>query len=258
MRIARPLPALALAAALSLALLAPFGSAPGAGAQALPAPEGLPSGVVVRVVDGDTVDVQSPSGVRERVRLVGLDTPETVDPRKPVQCFGQEAAGRARELLEGQPVTLEADPGQGPRDKYGRALAYLWLPDGRNAAEVLIAEGYGVEYTYRLPHNYQAPFRAAQEAARAAGAGLWAPETCAGQAAPADLADGVQLPDFVYTGAFAPNGPDRDCGDFRTWQEAQAFYLAAGGPGSDRHRLDGGGAPGVACEALPGAPGGRA
>jgi endonuclease YncB( thermonuclease family) len=246
--------ALAFAAAVTLALLTR--GAPSAGAQALAAPQGLPSGVVVCVVDGDTADVRSPAGAVERVRLVGLDTPETVDPRKPVQCFGQEAAGRARELLEGQAVTLESDPGQGARDKYGRQLAYLWLPDGRNAAEVLIAEGYGFEYTYRLPHKYQEPFRAAQEAARAAGAGLWAPETCAGQAAPADLADGVQLPDFAYAGPYAPTGPDRDCGDFRTWQEAQAFFLAAGGPERDPHRLDSdtGGFKGIACESLPGAP----
>ncbi|HEY8368526.1 MAG TPA: thermonuclease family protein [Thermodesulfobacteriota bacterium] len=135
-------------------------------------------GTVLRVVDGDTVDVQL-GGRRERLRLIGLNTPETVDPRRPVECFGREASAKAKALLPaGTRVYVEQDPQQGQRDRYGRLLAYLILPDGRNFAEVMIADGYGFEYTYRLPYRYQERFRAAQARARAEQRGLWAPSAC--------------------------------------------------------------------------------
>ncbi|HEX7127033.1 MAG TPA: thermonuclease family protein [Thermodesulfobacteriota bacterium] len=137
-------------------------------------------GTVLRVVDGDTVDVQL-GGRRERLRLIGLNTPETVDPRRPVECFGREASAKAKALLPaGTVVHVEQDPQQGHRDRYGRLLAYLILPDGRNFAEVMIADGYGFEYTYRLPYRYRDRFRAAQDRARTRQRGLWAPGACAG------------------------------------------------------------------------------
>jgi len=64
---------------------------------------------VVRVVDGDTVDVQFGDGTTDRVRLIGIDTPEVVDPRKPVQCFGREASAHAHDLLDGQAVSIVLD-----------------------------------------------------------------------------------------------------------------------------------------------------
>jgi micrococcal nuclease len=75
-------------------------------------------------------------------------------------------------------VLLDPDPTQGDRDRYGRLLRYIMLPDGRNFAEVMIAEGYGFEFTYRLPYREQARFQAAQRQARAEGRGLWAPGAC--------------------------------------------------------------------------------
>jgi endonuclease YncB( thermonuclease family) len=96
---------------------------------------------VMRVVDGDTVDVQLEDGHTERVRLIGIDTPKVVDPRKPVQCFGREASAHAHELLDGQTVGVELDGSQGQRDVFGRLLAYVWLPDGRNFGEVMIDPG---------------------------------------------------------------------------------------------------------------------
>jgi micrococcal nuclease len=130
------------------------------------------------VVDGDTVDVRV-GGRVERVRLIGLDTPESVDRRRPVECFGREASARAKELLlAGPQVLLEADPSQGDRDRYGRLLRYIILPDGRNFAEVMIGEGYGFEFTYRLPYRYQERFKAAQRDAREQERGLWAPGAC--------------------------------------------------------------------------------
>jgi micrococcal nuclease len=96
-----------------------------------------------------------------------------------VECFSREASRKAAELLPvGAAVQLEADPTQGDRDRYGRLLWYIILPDGRNFAEVMIAEGYGFEFTYRLPYQYQERFRAAQRQARAEGRGLWAPGAC--------------------------------------------------------------------------------
>ena len=142
---------------------------------------------VVRVVDGDTVDVQLEDGRTERVRLIGIDTPEVVDPRTPVQCFGREASTHAHELLDGQPLSLELDPGQGERDAFGRLLAYLWLPDGRNFGEAMIADGYAHGYTYNQPYAYQQAFRAAQAVAISKQAGLWSPATCNGDTTqPAD------------------------------------------------------------------------
>lgn len=101
-------------------------------------PEAAPSapnppelgGPVSRVVDGDTADVQI-EGVTTRIRIIGIDTPETVAPGQPVDCFGPEASARARELLEGQTVTLEPDPTQDQIDAFGRLLVYVTLPDGR-------------------------------------------------------------------------------------------------------------------------------
>jgi micrococcal nuclease len=218
---------------------------------------------VVRVVDGDTVDVRLPEGRTERVRLIGMDTPETVDPRRPVQCFGREAAARAHALLDGQTVGLERDASQGERDRYGRLLAYLWLPDGRNFAEAMLAEGYAFEYTYRLPYLYQAAFKAAAAGARAHALGLWAPDTCAGRAIAADLADDAPPPaaggppeaprppapppppaSGFDPAAYVGKGDAFNCGHFRSQADAQAVLRAAP---RDPNRLDGD-RDGVACE----------
>jgi len=132
---------------------------------------------VAKVVDGDTIDVLI-DGQKQRIRLIGLDTPEVVDPRKPVQCFGREASKRMTELVLGKKVRLERDPTQANRDKYGRLLRYVYLPDGTNVAEKMIREGYGHEYTYQLPYKYQKEFKAAEKYARDHGLGLWAPGVC--------------------------------------------------------------------------------
>ena len=83
---------------------------------------------VTKVVDGDTIAVLM-DGKKVTIRLIGMDTPETVDPRKPVQCFGIEASDKAKELLTGQAVEIEQDDSQDTYDKYGRLLAYVYLPD---------------------------------------------------------------------------------------------------------------------------------
>lgn len=132
---------------------------------------------VLRVVDGDTVDVEI-ALERVRVRLIGINTPETVDPRRPVECFGREASARMRAMLSGGAVRIETDPTQSRYDKYGRLLAYLYLPDGTSVNEQLIAEGYAYEYTYKVPYRFQSEFKAAEKSAREAGRGLWSPQAC--------------------------------------------------------------------------------
>lgn len=134
---------------------------------------------VIKVVDGDTVDVDI-DGTVERLRLIGIDTPETVDPRKPVQCFGKEASDHAKALLTDLDVRLEADPSQRERDKYGRLLRYVILPNGTNFNLSMIADGYAREYTYDDPYSYQADFKASEQTARSKNRGLWSTTTCNG------------------------------------------------------------------------------
>ncbi|MFN8422481.1 MAG: thermonuclease family protein [Anaerolineae bacterium] len=131
------------------------------------------------MVDGDTLDVLR-DGQRVRIRLIGIDTPETTDPRTTVECFGREAAARATELLAGKLVRIATDPSQDEHDKYGRLLAYAWLDDGTFVNRTMIAEGFANEYTYDVPYRYQAEFKAAERLAREGSIGLWSPDTCGG------------------------------------------------------------------------------
>lgn len=134
---------------------------------------------VVSVVDGDTIKV-SIDGKRETIRFIGMDTPETKDPRKPVQCYGPEAYSRMQHYAQSKMVRLESDSSQGDRDKYSRLLRYVYTEDGQNIAYLLIREGYAREYTYSKPYNYQKQFREAQNQAKQAGLGLWSASTCSG------------------------------------------------------------------------------
>jgi micrococcal nuclease len=132
---------------------------------------------VIRVVDGDTIVVEI-HGTQEKIRLIGVDTPENVDPRKPAQCFGEEASAFTKTLLESKKVRFESDPRQGDRDKYGRLLRYVFLPDGTFVNKAIIAEGYGHEYTYRTPYQHQGDFKADERSARESLKGLWSPTAC--------------------------------------------------------------------------------
>lgn len=132
---------------------------------------------VTAVVDGDTFKVLI-NGVQETIRLIGIDTPETVDPRKPVQCFGMEASNKAKALLTGKKVRLEADSTQGELDKYGRLLRYVFLEDGTFFSKLMISEGYAREYTYDSAYKYQADFKKAELDAKTAKRGLWADDAC--------------------------------------------------------------------------------
>lgn len=124
---------------------------------------------VTRVIDGDTIEIEG----GERVRYIGIDTPETVDPRKPVQCFGVEASKKNKELVEGQKVRLEKDVTD--RDKYNRLLRYVWAGDTFVNLE-LVKQGFAQSYSYPPDIKYQDRFVAAQKEAREAKRGLW--DTC--------------------------------------------------------------------------------
>lgn len=134
--------------------------------------EASEQGTVSRVVDGDTVKVVL-SGEEKTVRLIGINTPETVDPQKPVECYGKEASDYAKTLLTGQTVAMSSDASQQDMDRYGRLLRYLYLPSGLFVNEKLVREGYAVEYTYDRPYVFQAEFRQAEQEAKQAGLGLW-------------------------------------------------------------------------------------
>jgi endonuclease YncB( thermonuclease family) len=135
--------------------------------------------IVLKVVDGDTLTIDK-NGIPETLRLIGIDTPEVVDPRTPVQCFGQEASAKAKEILFGKKVRIESDPTQGERDKYGRLLVYVYLESGLFFNEYMIEEGYAHEYTYNVPYQYKKEFDSAEVHARTYEKGLWSPDTCNG------------------------------------------------------------------------------
>jgi micrococcal nuclease len=126
---------------------------------------------VTQIFDGDTIEVDL-NGQRETVRFIGVDTPETHDPRKPVQCYGQTAAKYTTKLLTGQKVRLEADPRDSNRDKYNRLLRYVYLSDGSLVNARLITEGYGFAYTV-FDYTKIDEFRSLESVARTTGKGLW-------------------------------------------------------------------------------------
>jgi len=134
---------------------------------------------VTKITDGDTIHIEM-DGRDETVRLIGINTPETVDPRRTVECFGKEASTRMKEIAKGKIVRLEFDETQDTRDTYGRLLAYIYLEDGQMINRKMIAEGYAYEYTYLLPYKYQKEFRQLQNLAQSSKRGLWAEDTCNG------------------------------------------------------------------------------
>lgn len=154
------------------------------------APPGGPSadageGVVEYVIDGDTVDVNI-GGTTERVRLIGVNTPETVDPDRPTQCFGPEASAHTKSLLpSGTEVRLERDVVA--RDRYGRLLAYVWRSDDDLLVNLELVEGgFADAVTYGDNEALYQLLVGAEETARSQGLGLWG--ACGGPQVP--LGDG--------------------------------------------------------------------
>ena len=138
---------------------------------------------VVRVIDGDTIEISATDGPAsggengQKIRYIGIDTPETVDPRKAVQCFGQEAAAKNRELVEGKTVSLEKDVSE--TDKYGRLLRYVYFDASTSSGQVifvnelLVKEGFAHASSYPPDVKYQDQFQKAEQEARVNNLGLW-------------------------------------------------------------------------------------
>ena len=127
--------------------------------------------LVARVIDGDTIQLAD----GRKVRLIGVDTPETVHPQKEVEYYGKEASDFTKSMLEGKEVYLEYDIQ--PTDKYGRTLAYIWLSDGTLFNELLVLKGFAQVATFPPNVKYVERFTAAQKQAIEANAGLWAKES---------------------------------------------------------------------------------
>jgi len=121
---------------------------------------------VVKVIDGDTIELEN----GQKVRYIGIDTPELVHPSKPVECFAKEAQEKNKELVLGKEVWLEKDISE--TDKYGRLLRYVWVNDIL-VNEVLVQEGYAQVSTYPPDVKYQERFLEAQRKAREENKGLW-------------------------------------------------------------------------------------
>ena len=138
------------------------------------------AGIVVRAVDGDTAVVRV-DGQERRVRLLGVDTPETVHPNKPVQFYGKEASNFTKESLNGKRVWLEYDAN--PQDRYNRHLAYVWLANPKTINEASIREsmfnarlllgGYAKVMIIKPNKRYEAVFRKFESEARQAKLGVW-------------------------------------------------------------------------------------
>jgi micrococcal nuclease len=129
---------------------------------------------ITKVVDGDTFEVNM-DGHIERIRLIGLDTPETQKPNSPIECFGVAASVFAHKLLDGQEVRLTADPINTNRDRYGRLLRYAFLKNGTLVNAEIIKKGYGFAYL-SFPFTKSDEFREYQKTARLNSIGLWGGE----------------------------------------------------------------------------------
>lgn len=144
------------------------GQNPLGGAQATPSAETVK---VTRVIDGDTIEIES----GQKVRYIGIDTPEIVDPKKPVQCFGKEASNKNKELVEGKQVRLEKDVSE--TDKFGRLLRYVYV-DNIFVNDYLVRQGFAHVSTFPPDVKYQAQFLQAEKEARKNSRGLWTDGVC--------------------------------------------------------------------------------
>lgn len=153
-------------------------------------PPGYETATVTRVVDGDTIEAtvtgvtagpaagQTQVGQSYDIRLIGIDTPESVKPGTPVECFAKEASAATTALLEGQEVTLVKDVEEA--DRYDRLLRYVYLGDEMANAR-LVANGYANAYTYPPNVRHADLFVQLERGARENNRGLWSAETCGGE-----------------------------------------------------------------------------
>lgn len=157
---------------------------------------------VTQVVDGDTIKIRFNDNI-ESVRLIGINTPETVDPRKSVECYGKEASAYTYNLLNNKQVRIEFDPTQGERDKYGRLLLFIFLQDGTFVNKKIISDGYAYEYTYDKPYKYQNEFKEVEKNAQNNKYGLWADDACIVEQ---ESLDNTSVENYVSADSVGTNG----------------------------------------------------
>lgn len=176
----------------------------GSFAEAAPSGDFTLRGTVEYVVDGDTIAV-STGGKVERVRLIGVDTPERG------RCYSSAATAAARRLADGRRVMLKGDASQATRDRYGRLLAYVWLPGGKDLGYQLLAGGYARVYVYDRPFARLSAYRVAESRGRALTSSLW---TCGRSQPPPPPPGGNCDPSYpgVCIAPYSSVG-DLDCAD---------------------------------------------
>lgn len=226
-----------------------------------PQPDPYQAGEVTKVVDGDTIEVNI-DGKIEKVRLLLVDTPETVHPNKPVQPFGKEASDFTKELLLDKQVKLEKD--KEDRDRYGRLLRYVYVDD-KSIQEQLLEKGLARLVVYPPNNKYEEKYREIQDQAKNKKMGIWSidgyvkedgfypppkkEESKKTPTTPPPAPEPSSPPPVrIQPRTPAYTGGDKNCSDFSTQRAAQRFFESQG-PG-DPHGLDRDG-DGVACESLP-------
>lgn len=188
---------------------------------------------VTHVVDGDTIKLEN----GKVVRYIGIDTPETVDPRKPVQCFGKEASDKNRELVEGKKVRLVKDISE--TDKYKRILRYVYIGDVF-VNDYLVRNGYAHASSYSPDVKHQDQFRVAEQEARENKKGLWANGACETEA-PA-IVPKTTTPSSNSAGSYVCNC-SKTCSQMSSCAEAQYQLNACGCSARDADD------DGIACDA---------
>ena len=178
-------------------------------------------GIVVRVADGDTLTVRFGDGAEETLRLLDVDTPETVHPNKPEECFGAQASDYTKGLM-GQRVRVEEEG----RDRYGRLLSYVWVGDDEDSElwnVRLLKAGLAVYNDYGNPGQYAGRTRAAADEAMLAGVGLWS--AC-------EIGEGPTPVPAQSVGASCPQGcvsqPDPSCrikGNVNTTRDTKIYHV---------------------------------
>ncbi len=193
-------------------------------------PANRTSARVIGVRDGDTIEVDI-GGSKKVVRYIGVDTPESVDPRRPIECFGREASNINKSLVENQTVQLEKDVSE--TDKYGRLLRYVYIGD-IFINRYLVEEGFANASAYPPDIKYQEDLESSEEEARINNKGLWA--TCGSSNSQPSTS----------------SSDDKDCSDFATHQQAQDYFVSKGGSSANNiDKLDGSDHDGLVCETLP-------
>jgi len=193
---------------------------------------------VLQVVDGDTVELDYKGGTT--VRVIGIDTPETVSPSVPDECGGQAATATARTLLQGKSVAIRFDPSQGRRDNYGRLLAYLTVPGVGDYGMAMLKRGRAAEDTYDAAYQMQDRYQAVEALAKQADRNMWG--KCGGPDKPLPLLSPEREPQTDCASGYSPclpaYPPDLDCADV-----AGPITVTGGDPhGLDRED------DGIACE----------